>query len=297
MSDTTDFSPKNILCPVDFSDLSSLALKYAAAGARLYNSKLIILHAGMFDLPRYFSRGETERLAREIIKTKDVIQGDLKDHFTGVLGKAAEGLDVEFEVYELNPVDAILQTAEKRSSGLIVLGTHGLTGVKRMLLGSVAENVIHSAGVPVFTVRQKVHDFIDVANQDASPHIERILCAVEVGESDRTVLKYAASIAGSFHARLTVLFSDESLEIKDLSASREILCKWISGTINTEYDLIPVIRKGSAADRIVEHGKEANSDLVVIGARHRLFHDAMILGRTTDLVVRHASAPVLVIPG
>lgn len=70
MSDTTDFSPKNILCPVDFSDLSSLALKYAAAGARLYNSKLIILHAGMFDLPRYFSRVKQNVLQEKLLKLK-----------------------------------------------------------------------------------------------------------------------------------------------------------------------------------------------------------------------------------
>jgi len=293
---STDFNPKNILCPIDFSDLSSLALKYAAAGARLYEAKLIILHAGMFELPRYFSRSETERLAQEIVKTKEMMQEDLAAHFIKVLGKGAEDLNAVFEVIELNPVDAILQTAGKRSIGLIVIGTHGLTGVKRLLLGSVAEHVISSAGRPVFTVRQKVHDFIDVANQEVSPHIKHILCACDIKESDRPVLKYAASIADSFHAELTVLFSDESQEPEDLSGSRETLSRWISETINTQYNLKPVICKGGAADQIITHAKEEKSDLIVAGAHHRKFHGSMILGRTTDLVVRHAPAPVLVIP-
>jgi nucleotide-binding universal stress UspA family protein len=297
MNNSINFNPKNILCPVDFSDLSSLALKYAAAGARLYNAKLIILHAGLFDLPRYFTRTETEHLAREIIRTKEMIQKNLADHLIKVLGKGAEGLDIEFEVFELNPADAILQRAEKSSIGLIVLGTHGLTGVKRMLLGSVAENVIHNARTPVFTVRQKEHDFIDITNQDASPQIKHILCACEAKDSDKETLKHAASIADRFQAKLTVLFSDESQGPDDLSGSRETLCRWISGTIDTQYDLKPIIRRGGAADQIITYAEEEKSDLIVIGAHHRIFHDSVILGKTTDLVVRHAPTPVLVIPG
>jgi nucleotide-binding universal stress UspA family protein len=297
MSSTTGFSPKNILCPVDFSELSSLALKYAAAGARLYKAKLIVLHAGLFELPRYFSRNETDHFVKEIIKTKEVLQKELADLLIKVLGKGAEDLNVEFDVVEADPTAAVLQTSEKKSAGLIVLGTHGLTGVKRLLLGSVAEGVIQKAPVPVFTVRQKVHDFIDISNPGISPHIERVLCACEAKESDRETLKHAASIADHFQAKLTVLFSDESQKTEDLSASRETLCRWISGTIDTQYDLKPVIRKGGAADQIIAYAKEEKSDLIVIGAHHRVFHDSMILGRTTELVVRHAPVPVLVIPG
>jgi nucleotide-binding universal stress UspA family protein len=297
MNDLSDFNPGNILCPIDFSDLSVLALKYATAGACLYGAKLMLLHAELFDLPRYFSQSETDRLVRELQKNKEMIQKDLAGYVTKIIGKAGEDIEIEYESMETHPVDAILQTADKRSVDLIVLGTHGLGGLKRLLLGSVAENVIRQSKVPVFTVRQNEHEFIDTTNPDAVPHVERVLCACEVKESDRGTLKHAASIADRFHARLTVLFSDESQEGGDLSGSRETLCKWIPGTIDTQYDLKPVVRKGSAADQIIAYAKEEKSDLVVIGARHRMFHDSMILGRTTDLVVRHAPTPVLVIPG
>lgn len=297
MNNSYDFRSENILCPVDFSDLSGLAIKYAAAGARLFGSKLILIHAGLFELPRYFSRNETDRLAREIMKTKDMIRKDLSDHFKKVLGKGAEGLDVEFEVVETDPGDAILQAAEKRSVGLIVMGTHGLTGVRRMLLGSVAESIIHNAAVPVFSIRQKVHDFIDVTDPEVMPHLERVLCACEINKDDSATLGYAVSISERFNAGLTVLYSVESRNAEDTPRVRERLCDWISGTTKTQCDLEPVVRRGNAADQIIVLAKEEKSDLVVIGAHHRSFHDAMILGRTTDLVVRHAPAPVLVVPG
>jgi len=61
-------------------------------------------------------------------------------------------------------------------------------------------------------------------------------------------------------------------------------------------DLEPLVRRGNAADRIIASAREQQDDLIVLGARHRAFHEATFLGRTTDLVVRHASVPVLVVP-
>lgn len=296
MNGSTGFNPKNILCPLDFSDLSGLALKYAAAGAGLYGARLLLLHAGSFDLPRYFLKNEADHLRQEIIKTKEMIQKDLGDYLINIMGEAAKRLDVAFEVTESDPADAILKTAERESVDLIVVGTHGLTGVKRLLLGSTAESVIHNSKVPVFTVRQKENDFIDVKNPNISPRIEHILCACRIDRDDMAILDHAVSIAERFKAGLTVLYSDESQGHEDISKTRERLCNWISGAVKTQCRLGPVIRQGRAADQIIAHAAEEKSDLIVIGARHRLSHDAMILGHTTNHVVRHAPTPVLVIP-
>jgi len=291
-----NFTPKKILCPVDFSELSSLALKYAAAGARVYGSKLTVLHAERFELPRYFSRSETDRLARELADAKEKIEKNLAEHVAKVLGAAAQTLAVEFEVAEAHPIDAVLQAADKKSAGLIVLGTRGLGGVQRLLLGSVAENVVHAARVPVFTVRQKEHDFIDVARADIPPRLERILCPCEVNELGRITLIHAVSLAERFQAGLTVLYSDPSAEAVNLSQTEETLCNWISGTIQTACDLKPIVRQGNAADQIITLAEQEKDDLIVLGARHRRFHDATVLGKTTDLVVRHAPVPVFIIP-
>jgi nucleotide-binding universal stress UspA family protein len=297
MRQETIFNPQHILCPVDFSDLSILALKYAVTGAKLYGAKLTLLHSQMFEMPRYFSSSETTRLDEELANAKKMIKKDVNDHVAKAMGKAIEGMDIEYVVTETHPDEAILQAVEDGSVDLIVMGTHGLGGFKRLLLGSTAENVVHNAQVPVFTVRQKQHEFIDVANVDASPRIERILCASEITEADRTTLDHAVSLAERFNAKLTVIYSDEAQGDNDSSQARDKLSSWISGTAKTQYDLEPVVRKGGAADQIIAYAKEEKSDLIVIGARNRIFHDSMILGKTTDLVVRHAPSPVLIIPG
>jgi nucleotide-binding universal stress UspA family protein len=296
MNEMMSFNPKHILCPVDFSDLSDLALKYAATGARVFGSKLTVLHAERFELPRYFSRTETDRLTRELAEAKTRVEKDLAEHVTKIIGPETKKFTIEFEVAEAHPVDAVLQTADQKSAGLIVLGTHGLGGVKRLLLGSVAENLIRTAKVPVFTVRQKEHEFIDITRIDTAPRLERILCPCEVNELGRITLNHAVSLAERFQARLTVLYSDESLKPADMSQVKETLCNWISRTVKTSCDLEPVVRKGNAADQIITSAKEEKDDLIVIGARHRIFHDATVLGKTTDLVVRHAPVPVMIIP-
>jgi len=296
MNNISAFNPRHILCPVDFSDLSILALKYAVTGAKTYGSRLTLLHSEMFEMPRYFSQTETDRLQEELFSEKKMATKKLADYVMKDLGKRTEGLDIQYRVTDATAVEAILEASENSEVDLIVIGTHGIGGFKRLLLGSTAESVIHNARVPIFTVRQKQHEFIDVTDINASPRIERILCASDLKEHDRKMLKSAVSLAEHFKAGLTVLYIDDDREEQDLSKAKTALCDWVSGTTKTQCEFEPVIRKGEAADQIITHAKETKSDLIVIGARHKVFHDSTIIGKTTDLVVRHARAPVLVIP-
>jgi nucleotide-binding universal stress UspA family protein len=296
MNEITAFAPEEILCPIDFSELSGLALKYAAAGALVYGSRLTVLHAERFELPRYFTHSDTDRLTAELARAKGTIENELAGHVEKILGPESKKLGIDVVVKDVNPVEAILETADKKSAGLIVLGTHGLSGVKRLLMGSVTENVVRAARVPVFTVRQKEHDFIDVARPDAVPRLRRILCPCEVNDLGRMTLSHAVSLADRFQARLTVLYANESPETASLSRVKKTFCNWISETVTTPCDLEPIVRKGEPADQIITRVKEEMDDLIVIGARHRKFHDATVLGKTTDLVMRHAPVPVLIIP-
>jgi nucleotide-binding universal stress UspA family protein len=157
--------------------------------------------------------------------------------------------------------------------------------------------VLHKARVPTFIVRQKQHEIIDVKSPDVLPHVERILCAIEMNDLDRTVLNHAVAVAERFNGKLTVLYSDESKGDKNHLRVKETLCDWVAGAAKAKCEPEPIVRKGGAADQIITYAEEEKSDLIVIGARHKAFHDSMVLGRTTDLVIRHAPAPVLVVPG
>jgi nucleotide-binding universal stress UspA family protein len=290
------FAPKQILCPVDFSELSDLALKYAAVAARQYGARLTVLHAETFELPRYFSASQTEKLTKEMSNARKAIQRDLARNTRKILGPSETGLNLKCEVAEAHPVRAILEAAEKESSGLIVMGTQGRGGFKSLLLGSVAQNVVRNARTPVFVVRQKEHEFIDVALTSFAPRLERILCPVNMTEWARRAVEVAGSLAEQFHSQLTVLYTLEPKEPDDPSRAIEKLERWLSDKGKVPSDLKAVVRQGHAAEQVTIYAKEEKGDLIVLAGQHKPFFAATFFGETTELVLRHAPVPVLITP-
>jgi len=296
MTNSFSFEPKRILCPMDFSELSDLALKYAAVAAREYNATLHVLHAETFELPRYFSRSESDQLIQELARAKVSLRNHLAEHVQKILGIHTNGLDLKFEALETRPVGAILDFTRQAVIDLIVMGTHGYGGLKRLRLGSVAENTVADATVPVFTVRQKNHLFIDVLHADSIPVLEKILCPSNISETAVTALRHAAALAERFGAVLTVLYISETDHHSDISKDEEKLCAWIADTVKVKCEVKPMVRKGHAAEEIISYARENKDDLIVLGARHQQFLEATFFGRTTELVMRHAPCPVLITP-
>ena len=160
---------------------------------------------------------------------------------------------------------------------------------------AVAMGVLESAQIPLFIVRQKQHDFIDITKPGSVPQIKNLLCPCNIEAPAGQGLRYAVSLSEQFHADLTVLTISEE-EKPDVSALEEKLCNWISDNIQAKCVVNPVVRHGYAAEQIINFAKEDKSDLIVLSARHHSFQGGTFFGRTTDLVVRHAPLPVLTVP-
>ena len=296
MKQSTRFQPDRILCPIDFSELSTLALKYAAAGARAFSAKLTVLHAHPVELPPYFTRGESAQLLKQINAAKRSARAALAAHVRKILGPAAHTLSVDFVVVDQHPADAIRTAARKTGSDLIVMGTHGRRSGQRLLLGSVAENVIRQSRIPVFTMRQKEHEFIDPARASAMPVLQHILCPVNFTPVARLALRHAAVIAEQFHARLTVLCIAETGDQRRRSQTRNDLCAWTETVVPPAVATTTVVRAGRAAEQIVTYAQDQQPDLIVIGAQPHGTLGAALFGSTTELVLRGAPVPVLTVP-
>jgi nucleotide-binding universal stress UspA family protein len=295
-TNTLIFEPKKILCPVDFSELSDLALKYAAAGALQFNANLTVFHAAYIELPRYITRGMSDQITNELNSTQKEIRAHMAQHVQSTLGSTAEKLSLNYMFVQSHPVDAILEAAESEQTDLIVMGTHGLGGVKRVLMGSVAHGVLESSRIPLFTIRQKEHDFIDVTNVDAVPRIKNILCPCNITTPAGLGLRYAASLSERFKANLTVLYIDEAEGFSDISTIKDTLCNWVSSNVQAKCELEPIVRQGNPAEQIINHAIKEKCDLIVLSAHHHSFQGGTFFGRTTDLVVRRAPLPVLTVP-
>jgi nucleotide-binding universal stress UspA family protein len=111
------FHPSSILCPVDFSELSNLALKYAAAGARVFDATLVVFHAARFELPAYFTSAQAEALKRQQRDQQKQVKDFLRLHTRKLLGKEAGHIRLQFETADAHPVDATLAAARKCRAG------------------------------------------------------------------------------------------------------------------------------------------------------------------------------------
>lgn len=141
---------EQILVPIDFSDHSKKSLSFAKAMAESYGAKLQILHVIEENIhPAFYASGMTS-IFEMIPNLKDKCQQSLKEMLNEASGPKVES---EIHVVEGRATQEIVRFAETHSSDLIVIGTHGLTGIEHLLIGSVAEKVVRMAPCPVFTVK------------------------------------------------------------------------------------------------------------------------------------------------
>ena len=139
---------KRIVCAVDFSMYSNLVAEYAVTMAKTFDSEVVVVYvAPVFN--QYMSLNVSSKsiagLSEEIVKgAEERMQEFIQENFSGVkaTGRVVSGV----------PADEILSTAENSNADMIIMGTRGLTGIERMIFGSVAEKVLKGAFVPVLTI-------------------------------------------------------------------------------------------------------------------------------------------------
>ncbi|HTI51855.1 MAG TPA: universal stress protein [Planctomycetaceae bacterium] len=136
---------QRILCPVDFSEASAAALAYAERLTRSTGAELVLVHA--FDIPASLTYADVQNPADPAVRQQ---LEELPVSFTDV--KTVRVLHAG------PPGEVICWLAQHRACDLIVMGTHGRTGLKHLLLGSVAEYVMRHARCPVVTVRERPAD-------------------------------------------------------------------------------------------------------------------------------------------
>ena len=146
-----------ILCPYDFSESSSHALRYAIEFASAYKAKLYLLH--VFDI-RILDYGEP--IYGISVPTGDAVSTIKTELANSIPEKVKNGLQVETIVVSGVPFYEIIKFANENGIDLIVMGTHGRTGIAHILLGSVAEKVVRKASCPVLTVRHPGQEFVKI---------------------------------------------------------------------------------------------------------------------------------------
>lgn len=147
---------KKVLVPIDFSDYSKSALKYAVNFAKSFNAEIILIYVvEPVIYPPDFSMGQ---IAMPSINTewddraKDELQKLAKSDITGAG-------NVKTVIKTGKPFVEIIETAKEENIDLIIIATHGHSGVEHILFGSTAEKVVRKAPCPVLTLREPLKGF------------------------------------------------------------------------------------------------------------------------------------------
>ncbi len=146
---------KKILAPIDFSDYSKNALKYAAQFAKEFNSELYLVYVvEPMIYPADFSMGQIA------IPSADIdLQTRAEEELVNLSKTLDPSIHVETMIKTGKPFVEIIETAKEKDIDLIIIATHGHTGVEHLLFGSTAEKIVRKAPCPVLTLREPIKGF------------------------------------------------------------------------------------------------------------------------------------------
>ncbi len=199
---------KLILCPIDFSEFSTRAYRYALSLAEHYRAKLVAQH--IVELSRYpyadyvASTGDYAEFCRVLREgAKEQLQEFVKNH-------THDQIHPELLVHQGAAPDCILSFAQAQKTDLIVMGTHGRRGYDRLVLGSVTDRVMRRAPCPVLAICKPPHEPMaaDMAAGEERGHVHhlsRILFCTDFSENSEKALNYAISATAEYGAELTLL--------------------------------------------------------------------------------------------
>lgn len=299
---------KSILCPVDFSEFSRHALAHAVVIARWYEATVTVFHAYAAVPPPVLFSSNLGPVPAEPIPSppaheiREAMLGDLK-RFADSASTA--GAQVRFEARPGSAVRAILDEAESLHADFIVLGTHGRGGLDRLVLGSVTEKVLRKASCPVLTVPPPV----SAPAADALVLFKRILCPIDFSDPSMTALSYGVSLAQEADAQLLLLHVIEGMPdsmpwtqpnafiIEYLHATEKEALARLQAAIPQEASTWcrpeELLATGKPYREILRLARDRDVHLIVMGVHGRNPLDLMVLGSTTNQVVRAATCPVL----
>lgn len=292
----------NILVARDYSSVSDRALASALGLAARTGATLHVLHAKV--LHAMEDSGQDGPTPSDGIDRLREALRDARD----VSPKALDAVSVVGETRrDVAPAPAILQYASEEGIDLIALGTHGRRGTSRILLGSVAEEVVRRADQPVLTVRGE-----DEEEQSPLPDpIERILVPIDFSEYSREALAHAKEGAALYGAQIDVLHViEETLHpafyvggvrsIYDAQPNIEEKARtqmetFVDETPGPDVETTLHVGPGKAASTISEVADEQEVDLVAMSTHGRTGMERFFLGSVAEKVVRHVRCPVLTV--
>ncbi len=292
---------ERILVPLDGSEVAQTALPYATElGGRMGSRITLIYVSESADDPYH----HMHRLYMQ-----DMIEGTKRSAEKYMDRSGGKEMRVDAAIVVGNPAEQIADHAETENVGLIIMSTHGRSGVKRWALGSVADKVMRATTRPVALIRAK-RVLSDMAGRGI---LDRILVALDGSKESEAVVPYAEELASRLKAELALVqvvapdyhiygaggpeygvYADQQMDAIKAYA-RGYLEETGSRLRQAGIAVRCIVGTGTAADEIITIADEISADLVAMSTHGRSGVGRWALGSVAERVVRSGSTPVLLV--
>lgn len=270
---------KNMLLAVNISDETNVVVESAIKFAKKTNVSHIDL-VTVIDCVSPF--------VPALVDYQHSLENQAKEKLSSI-AKLITGIDVRELVLIGNPATELVAFAEEAESDLIVTGSHGKHGVN-LVLGSVANSILHKAKCDVLTVRVGEEKLSKVGDYS------RFIFPTDLESDSSIVAETAKSLASSYDAKIDTIFvipnDSVSLMSYDSEKVKTALDEFVDkNSLNGKAESAI----GGVANCVVEKAKEFGDDLIVVGSHRRSALGRLFLGSTANSILHHADRDVLVV--
>ena len=249
---------KKIVCATDGSETAEHAQRVAAALAKASHAQLLLVHGCV----------HTDQGEAVISKAKDAVQN--------------EGITPQAELAEGDPVEIVVEIADRMDAGLIVIGTRGLSRAKRFFLGSVSHSVAYHAPCDVLLVRARPKTL-----SQPDPTYHSVIVATDGSPTADRAARKGLDLARKVGASATLVF------VGHPSTGEAVLKDTLEG-MGEGVDAKLRVVGGDPADKIIDVAESERADLIVVGNKGLTGASRFLLGSIPQKVLEHARCDVLI---
>jgi nucleotide-binding universal stress UspA family protein len=291
-----------ILCAVDFSKYSRSVVDCACALAEVFRAHVTVLH--VLSYPRNPLEDQTVQDAA--VQPTDV--ADIQKRIASLM--AQRSIDWEAKVLPGEPVETICRYARESGSDLVVAASYGLSGLKRFLLGTVVESLARALDRPLLVLRPAVYP--EPRAIPAAPHPRRILLCCDPTPAASRLISHGLSFASRFDAQLHLVNILESPAEVDgcetdgrsygeiqqslLERTRRRIEGLVPQSMRSRVDLVVSVLAAEPGDGLLDYARDSEMDLVIVGVRRRGRWRKILIGSTTEVMLRRSPCNVLTVP-
>ncbi|EMS81548.1 universal stress protein [Desulfotignum phosphitoxidans] len=319
--------PKKIMCAVDFSEFTNLTLSYGQALAKEFEAHLTLCHV-VSDMVLMSSAGQAYIASEKIeAERRQDAASRLED-----IGKTLD-MDCDTMVTTGHPADELTRIAEETGVDMVVAATHGGSGVKRFLVGSVTDRLVKTLSCPVLVLHGKAEP--GVLPGDRKKLLNRILVGCDFSPDSSLAFQYGLSLAQEFETQLFLAHVVRPTEHVEFSSAdyikvqegdylgwnrsdylgltrqandpdaqrhdalRERLERQLARMVPEEsrHWCTPVtaVLEGEPYQELLTFAEKNQVDLIVLGVRGHSLLEKFLVGSTTERVISRSGCPVLAV--